>query len=228
MANPNQKIITIRREPKKESGYTYFNLDSLDEARANLRPGAFVMWTYLAQNADGWREELSNTAFCGSSTMKRAAYDSAVAELIEKGYLVLVKGKCIYEFIEKPKTKSGPVALKSNNENPLLENNTTKCLKIIQRNAQKSDNEMLENPTRNIIKHDNNTINIIQQNLLEVEESQQEEEEKEPDVWEWEALCRSLGIRNVSVHPKQLPYTLVSEGVIEVDMKGTKYKVYVP
>ena len=162
--NPNQKVITVHREPKKEKGYTYFNLEALNEARANLKPGAFVLWTYIAQNSDGWEFGLSNTDFCGGSTMKRDAYNTAVAELIEKRYLVLNRGKTVYDFYERPpKDDSGSVAEKSNNDNPLQENPITKSRKIQQRNADKSDNEMQENPTRNIIKDDTTTITTIPQ-----------------------------------------------------------------
>lgn len=48
MAVPNQKIITVRKEPKPEKGYTYFTWKALDTARAKLKPGAFMLWTYIA------------------------------------------------------------------------------------------------------------------------------------------------------------------------------------
>jgi hypothetical protein len=48
--------------------------------------------------------------------MKKTAYDNAVKELIEKGYLKLVSGQTIYEFYEVGSQYS------ENNSNVLLQN----------------------------------------------------------------------------------------------------------
>lgn len=100
--NPNQKVVTVHKETKPLKDYTYFSLDTLRMARKNLKPGAFMLWTYIADNKDGWEFGLSSSDFFDNTTMGKSAYDNAVKELIEKGYLVLRSGKTLYDFYDRP------------------------------------------------------------------------------------------------------------------------------
>ena len=48
---PNQKIITVHKEPcDKQHYYAAINLDALRDASADLTAGAFRLWIYYASN----------------------------------------------------------------------------------------------------------------------------------------------------------------------------------
>lgn len=190
MAVPNQKHIWVHKTPKGNNGYTYFTWEVLEEARAKLKPPAFMLWTYLAQNKDGYDFDLSSSDYCGSCTMGRDAYSSAIKELEAKGYLVLKSGKTKYDFYEKPIETSGTSVEKSNNglqENPTTVAPQSKVSSIsVEKSdnenqinpitvADKSDNGLQINPIRNIIEYNNNTITDT---ILEDPSTDKKQEEK--------------------------------------------------
>ena len=103
---PNQRVLTIRKEPAdKDHKYSINNLAALDEATFNLQKKAsFKLYIYLAKNQDKYKFALSSSHFMAWAGVAKTAYDSAFAELEEKGYLIpKEKGSTIYTFYEKSK-----------------------------------------------------------------------------------------------------------------------------
>lgn len=48
---PNQKIITVHKEPAdKQHYYTTINLDAMRAASSSLTAGGFRLWVYYASN----------------------------------------------------------------------------------------------------------------------------------------------------------------------------------
>ena len=64
------------------------NLGALEHAAADLSYGAFKLYIYFAKNQDGYCFALSSKDVAERWSMCRSAYDRAVHELIDKGYLV--------------------------------------------------------------------------------------------------------------------------------------------
>lgn len=117
-SSPNQKTITVKKEPTdNQNYYTMINLNALELASIDLKAGAFKLWIYLAKNQNNYTFALSNKAAQQYFGIKKDQYDSAVKELIEKGYLIETS-KNKYLFSE---LKSG--------EKPLLEVAKTKAKK---------------------------------------------------------------------------------------------------
>lgn len=107
---PNQKIVTVNKEPcSKCKHYAMINIEAMEGASRDLRAGSFVLWCYFAKNQSGYQFALSNTAALESMGIKRDAYNNAVKELMEKGYLVNTCGNN-YQFNEKPQAKDRPQA----------------------------------------------------------------------------------------------------------------------
>ena len=116
--SPNQKTITVCKELcDNQHYYTMINLNALELASIDLKAGAFKLWVYLAKNQNNYTFALSNKAAQQYFGIKKDQYDSAVKELIEKGYLIETS-KNKYLFSE---LKSG--------EKPLLEVAKTKAKK---------------------------------------------------------------------------------------------------
>ena len=106
MAAPNQKHITVNKEVSdKQHIYSIHNLNSLDFAGGNLQSKVgFKLYVYIAKNQDKYSFDLSNVLFTNWANCGRSAYDSAVKELIDKGYLVKIgKDGHNYNFYEYPK-----------------------------------------------------------------------------------------------------------------------------
>lgn len=83
-----QKGIRICKYPLDGCRFTSMNYEAQKDAMAALRPNTYKVWTYLCSHRDQYELGLSSevvTKFCHIS---RGTYDRAVAELIEKGYLM--------------------------------------------------------------------------------------------------------------------------------------------
>ncbi len=112
MAEPNQKTITIKKEPCdnscKDNYYTKINLQAMAAAAKNLsghKANSFILWCYFAKNQDGYTFDLSNRAALEQFGIKKDAYDKAVDTLKKEGYLI-PQGGNRYLFQERP-SKSG-------------------------------------------------------------------------------------------------------------------------
>ena len=108
MSAANQKTITITNKPPcdKNHPYTVTNLSAKYFAMRKLQSLAgYKLWEYLAANQENYTIELSQVAIEKTCGIKKAAYNSAVQELIDKKFLVLYnpdKFKTKYNFIPFP------------------------------------------------------------------------------------------------------------------------------
>ena len=83
---PNQKIITVRKEPvNKQNIYSMNNIQALFEALYNLTSTVgFKLYIYIAKNQNDYEFALSSTDFCNKANCGIRAYNTAVAELESK------------------------------------------------------------------------------------------------------------------------------------------------
>ena len=84
----NQKVVTVYKQPCNSANiYMTLNLKALGTAARSLSYGAFKLFIYFAKNQDGYCFALSSKDITQCFGMSRSAYNSAIHELIEKGYL---------------------------------------------------------------------------------------------------------------------------------------------
>ena len=103
MTVENQKTISVKKEKcDKNNLYAPYNLQALRSAMLDLKGESFKMWCYLNKNKNGYTFALSKVDALSWGIGSKSSYDRAVAELIEKGYLVRIKGNH-YNFFERPK-----------------------------------------------------------------------------------------------------------------------------
>lgn len=187
---PNQKVVKVKKEKcDKQNTYATINLDALSKAMAELDAGAFKMWVYFSKNQDGYTFALSSRECKDNFGMGRTQYDRGIKVLIEKGYLVNIKGNT-YEFNEIPvvlnqyngDSKNNSVVLNQYNDVVLNQNNDV---------VLNQYNALYQNDTRN---NTDTTINTTEDNdcvslqtTFEVSRrclSSSEDEGTEPEVEE--------------------------------------------
>ena len=99
---PNQKTITVSKtECGKGVLSAIINMDSMNQALGELSGNAFKLYMYMAKNCDKYTSALSSkdaTSVCG---MCRSAYDRAIKEMIQKGYLYSENDNNIYNFHDR-------------------------------------------------------------------------------------------------------------------------------
>lgn len=101
---PNQKTITIsklscNKEDKKKK-YTVNRLDGINQAAEKLQSKAgFKLYIYFAKNQEAYKFALSSTDFKNWSGCSSTAYNTAIKELIDAGYLV-EESKNHYRFYD--------------------------------------------------------------------------------------------------------------------------------
>lgn len=102
MSVPNQRKVFIERSSEKaRADFFKVSNDSLSSAMYNLKPSAFKLWIYFADNANGYALDLYPIDFCTKTQLSKSTYDRAFDELEEKGYLVKSsKQKNLYLFKE--------------------------------------------------------------------------------------------------------------------------------
>ena len=145
---PNQKVIQVHKEKcDKNNLYATININALQQAAQNLDAGPFKLWVYFAKNQNDYTFALSRSAVEQQFGMKKSQYDKAVAELIEKNYLVVLKTNH-YIFNEIP------VVLKTNHDSS-IEN-------IPQSQQEKNTRNITEN---NIINNTSFKAILIQDTL---------------------------------------------------------------
>lgn len=85
---PNQKRITITKEPIGKSDY-YLRVrkDALRQAAQTLQAGSFKLYIYLADNKEGFALNLSQIAVERDFGIKKNQFYKAVEDLIRAGYL---------------------------------------------------------------------------------------------------------------------------------------------
>lgn len=99
---PNQRAISVNKEEcSNNMHYAVINLEALNSAMRNLKPSAFALWLYFAQNQDKYSFWLSRRHVCQTTGMTKNSYNAAFNELEEKYYLIQ-DGENHFEFYETP------------------------------------------------------------------------------------------------------------------------------
>lgn len=190
--NPNQRVVKIGpKEPcDKNHIYVAINKKVLFDAMRDLREnckskGAFDLWLYFASNQSGFETATGPACDCCLQTgLKKAGYESAFKDLVDRGYLVGEKNH--YVFYEKPQKQEEKEV--EDNMRPQLSENTTKEKKIPQlsENTAKSflriPRQLSENTAGGFLRNteilQDNTYNTVDNTPQRpVEDSKQEQEE---------------------------------------------------
>ena len=108
---PNQRVVTIHREPAKTDFLGIKNENWMSAAR-DLGAHALKLYLYFASNANNYTLALSPAAVRQAIGMARSTYQDQIENLIAKGYLVPT-GANSFDFYEVPKPRHG------NNQNPV-------------------------------------------------------------------------------------------------------------
>lgn len=100
----NQKVVVVNKAvSNKENIYGIVNKEAAFEAMRELKPNTYILYSYMNMNQNEYKFALSPTDVINNTGMSKKTYDRAVAELIEKGYLVQTKeGSNVYSFYELP------------------------------------------------------------------------------------------------------------------------------
>lgn len=95
--------------------FAQIEMNALETAAQNLDAGAFKLWIYLVKNQDGFELALSKQAVENNFGMKKAQYDNAVHQLIDKGYLKCLRGNTyLFEDYPEEVKEADTVVLKEN------------------------------------------------------------------------------------------------------------------
>ena len=101
---PNQKTVVIHREPVKSDFLGIKNENWMAAAR-DLRPFAFMVYLYLAANANGFKLALSPAAIRDAIGLSVSTCNDQIKVLIDRGYLVPSHGNT-YDFYEVPQPRT--------------------------------------------------------------------------------------------------------------------------
>ena len=104
---PNQRVVNIHREAAK-SNFLGIKNENWQAAARDLGAHAFMLYMYLAANADGFNLALSPAAVRQATGMPRSTYQDQFIKLIDKGYLVQGSGN-VYNFFETPQTSHASI-----------------------------------------------------------------------------------------------------------------------
>lgn len=102
---PNQRVVTIHREPAKSDFLGIKNENWMYAAR-DLGAHALKLYLYFASNANGYTLALSPAAIRQAIGMARSTYQDQIDNLIAKGYLVKTS-ESTFDFYEVPKPRHG-------------------------------------------------------------------------------------------------------------------------
>ena len=100
---PNQKCVTIHREPAK-SDFLGIKNTNWQLAACELRPHAFLLYLYFAANADNYELAFSPEAVYQAVGMPRSTVRDQIKILVAKGYLV-ERSPNRFDFYEVPLTR---------------------------------------------------------------------------------------------------------------------------
>lgn len=84
----NQKIIIIDKTKTGKDNFALIDGVVVEHALTALKGNVFKVWMYLARWGTSKRFALSSSHCCDMCNISRPTYNSAINELIEKGYLV--------------------------------------------------------------------------------------------------------------------------------------------
>jgi len=188
MSVTNQKVVYIHKR-KYTGNFLQIGIDEMRLAQQQMTYCEFVLYLYLAGNANGFKLELSQQAFENATGYKKTAYHNAVKKLIKLGYLTQ-SYNYQYEFHTTPVRHSEPtfgVFSKGKSTPP------EKTKKSVPSNSQfRSDNREIDR-TDNINKKD-------KESFLE-----KESESNSPSVDE---LLKGLNMKNETVGDTRPLYEL--------------------
>lgn len=162
---PNQKVVKVNKEKcDKAHLYAAINLEAMEKAAQALDAGAFKLWCYFAKNQSGFTFALSSKTVQETFGIKIRQYNSAVEELIKKGYLVRQGESNIYCFNEIA------VDTKCNNESETKNSLNTKCNNDVITKCNnavntKCNKDLLQNVIRNTT---NTTLDNTKDNTEEM------------------------------------------------------------
>ena len=185
--NPKQKVVKVFKQPtdnaKKENYYAKINLAAMSAAALDLDAGAFKLWVYFAKNQQHYEFALSSKDAAESFGLKKKQYDNAVAQLIDKGYLVNVSG-LKYNFNELAVVSKGnneeanfPDVSKGNNDDVSKRYNT---------DVSKGNNQKYPEDTRNTTPTTTTTDNITESSISTLDRVEKLSIEVEPEAEEVE------------------------------------------
>lgn len=104
---PNQKVIEVKKEKSnKENKYAIFNMTALKYAMKVLSPNAFVLWSYINKNQNGYVFALSPKDALDWGIGSKSSYDRAVKELEKEKFLVKINDDQYYNFYEIPEQET--------------------------------------------------------------------------------------------------------------------------
>ena len=98
---PNQRTVTVHREPAKSDFLGIKNANWQAAAR-DLSAQSLKLYLYFASNANGYTLALSPTAIRNAIGMAPSTYHENLPNLIKKGYLVPT-GANSFDFFEVPR-----------------------------------------------------------------------------------------------------------------------------
>ena len=113
---PNQRVITINREPAR-ADFLGIKNENWQAAARDLGAHALMLYLYLAANADGYKLALSPAAISQAIGMPRSTYHDQFTKLINRGYLVEKSGNG-YDFFEVPQSR---IVYESKTQNSMSE-----------------------------------------------------------------------------------------------------------
>ena len=81
--------VTINKaQADQDNPYFIVNLAANQEALKTLSKSAYSLYMYFMQNRDGFTLKLHRSYAISIAHISKSAYHTAMAELIEKGYLI--------------------------------------------------------------------------------------------------------------------------------------------
>ena len=93
--------VTINKaQADQDNPYFIVNLAANQEALKTLSKSAYSLYMYFMQNRDGFTLKLHRSHAISTARISKSAYHRAMAELIERGYLIDCGDG--YEFYEDP------------------------------------------------------------------------------------------------------------------------------
>lgn len=120
---PNQKVVTIHKEPDSERVYVKNDLEAMQNAIRRMngkKASGYILWSILAGNKSGYQMPISNKAFNEMYGIGKDCFDSGIKFLIEQGFMIRNQGNQ-YDFFEYPeehKAKSGESQLLKSGKTP--------------------------------------------------------------------------------------------------------------
>lgn len=112
---PNQNTITIHREMPKKNFLQLKNENWQNAIKDLQDPYAFVLYIYLASNADGYTLDLSPAHIKEVTGMPRSTYYKKLKLLKDKGYIT-THGKTMLHFHETSKSEEEQSSLSCEQE----------------------------------------------------------------------------------------------------------------